>query len=412
MKKSVLTFTEIVTCVIVLSVAAFFFGVSLVSAAEMSTANGVGLNRSVSQGDSGRATISDVSRASSTSADGQTVTHVVRFTISADNGDVYVPTVTTGRGSALVWQNAGVRAVPATIISSATTSGTNYVVREGEGETFEIAYVPTNRSRLSLQAIRYNNESSNRLNTAQFPQTPRSSVTGNPSLPGVTRTPVASTTKDIIYCRNGTERLPEGTERTTITNASGITSVVADARFVCRNNNGVGVWTRVGSLPGNPCVATTTRHTSYAAFALSRAGYPDHATSTDCATRPTSNAARSYHNGVSGLTNQRFTVQPCRFQDRTFNQGAPHPFYGNSTSFVNSLSIVYSCNNGVWEPTPVIKPLPSQSGATGVSNRTDTGTPPTSISGSVRGASTDIFVQMAAVIAAIQEEVNTLSTAK
>jgi hypothetical protein len=395
MKQSVLTIIEAVVFTMILGVAAVFFGASLVSAAEVSTTNQSGSNREITQGDLGRAVISDVTRSSTTSADGRTTTRTIRFTITADDANVYIPTATSGRGGAIVWKNTGLRAVTATLSSEATTEGGKYVVNEGESETFTITYTTTGRSELNVQAIRFSNSVTGRLWTAQFPKAERGTLPEKGTRPVATTSPVASTSPVKVFCVSGGQNFPAGTERTSIINASGTTSVLTDAHFICRIKDGRGVWEREGSLPGKPtnpmCIKGTTSNNSGQAsggMSLPRRETEECLGGTSSSTGSTGSS--------TGMTGGTGTPKPgvlpklCKYLDKMYTDGTRQPTTVGSMSFTNSRTAPLVCQNGEWKP---VKPQPNAGPATTTHN----GLP------SVRGASTDVRVQMAAILFAMQE---------
>lgn len=391
MKQSVLRIRQALVLTMVLGVAAVFFSASFVSAAEMSTTNQSGSNREITQGDLGKAVISDVTRTSTTSADGRTITRTITFTITADDTNVYVPTATTGRDGAIVWKNAGLRSVTSTLASDATTEGGKYVVNEGESETFVITLVTTSRSEVSVKAIRYSNTAAGRLMTAQFPKVERVTLPERPR-PGVT--PVASTSPVKIYCISGGQNFPAGTERTSITNASGTTSVITDARFVCRIKDGKGVWEREGTLPGKPTNPICIKGGSLSSSSTQSGGGGS-------TPRPGTHECLGGTSSSTGMTGGTSIPKPgvlpklCRHLDKTYTEGTRQPSAVGSMSSVSNRMAPLVCQNGEWKP---IKPQPNAGPAT----TTRSGLP------AVRGASTDITVQMAAVITALMDAINAL----
>ncbi len=389
-------------------VAAAFFGASLVSAAEVSTSNS-GSGRSITQGDLGRAVISEVTRTSSTSADGRTVTRTTRFTVTADDADVYIPTTTTGRGGAIEWQNGVMREVSATLASDATVTGGRYVVSEGESESFTITYVTNSRvwyrSEPVIKAIRFSTTATSRLMTVQFPKVERVKLPEQPR-PGVS--PVASTSPVKVYCVSGSQNFAVGTERTSITNPDGTTSVIADARFVCRIKDGRGVWEREGSMPGKPTNPVCIKGSLPATGGQSSSSNPSmgYRPSTQECLGGTGSSTPGNTGSSTGMTGGIGTPKPgvlpvlCRWLDKNYKEGAQRPHAaGLSTSFTSRMT-PYSCQNGQWKP--VSQP------AKGMGSSSIGSTTTTTRSGMVRGASTDIYEQLATVLVAAQEFLYTI----
>ncbi len=383
MKQQVLTIIEVLVLTMIFGVAAVFFSASLVSAAEMSTTNSAGSNREITQGDLGRAVISGVSRSGTTSADMRTLTRTLRFTITAENGDVYVPIATSGRGGAIEWQFGSLREVSSTLTSDATVTSGRYVVNEGESETFTITYVTSSRtwyrSEPIVKAIRFSNTVTGRLWTAQFPKAEKGTLPENPTKPVATTSPVASTSPVKVYCISGGQNFPVGTARTSITNADGTTSVIADARFVCRIKDGRGVWEREGSLPGRPVDPTCVRGSvpnnstqSGIGGSIPRPGTHECLGGTSSSTGTTSSST-----GMTGGTSTPkpgVLPKPCMYLNKTYTHGARQPATLGSLSFASTRMSPLVCQNGEWKPA---------------TQSTNTTAPSSlSASGAVRGIST------------------------
>lgn len=357
MKQSVLTIMQRVVLTMICGVVAAFFGASLASAAEVSTTNQSGSGREITQGDVSRVVISDVTRSSTTSANGRTITQTIRFTITANNANVYVPTVTTGREGTIIWRNAGFRTITSTFSSDATTEGGRYVVSEGESETFVITIMTNGRSEIGVQAIRFSNSATGRLTKVQFPRAEQVTLPERPR-PGVT--PVASTSPVKVYCVSGRENFPAGTERTSITNASGTTSVISDGRFVCRVKDGRGVWEREGSLPRpgvtpvastspvkTPCIngsVANSRIQPSGGFSIARPGTQECIGGTSSSTGSTTDMT-----GGTSVPKPPVLPKPCAYLNKTYTDGTRQP---NTTGsgFMNNRMSPLVCQNGQWRP--------------------------------------------------------------
>lgn len=359
-----------------------------VSAAELTATSVIGGSNQIGQRDLGRAVVSEVGHTWTTGSDNKTTNHKLKFTITASNGDVYVPVSTTGRNGAILWVGIGLGQMASTLTSDAEQSGGRYKVAKGESESFELTYASTNRGyfAMSPKAIRYSNAPTTRLMQVMIPKT---DMPARPGRPVATTTPVASTSPVKVYCTNGTSTYPVGTERTSITNADGTTSVISDAKFVCRLKDGRAQWVREGSLPSKPtnpnCIngATSPSTKSNIGITGQRPLFPD-CDRVGSTTRP-----------GWGSGSDSSSVM-CRFRGISYAQGAMHPSSttqsGARMSITNKM-VPQHCDKGEWKPVP----RPQHPGWSGSS------TAPRSGFGIVRGASTDVHVQMAAILGVMQE---------
>ncbi len=376
---------------IILGCVAVFAMAGHVSAAELTSTGAVGGSNQMVQRDLGRAVVSEVSHTWTAGSDNKTTNHKLKFTITASDADVYVPVSTTGRGGAIVWVGVGLGQMASTLTSDADQTDGSYKVAEGESETFELAYTSTNRGyfTVSPKAIRYSNTPTTRLLMVQIPKT---DMPARPGRPVATTTPVASSSPAKTYCTNGTSTYPVGTERTNITNADGTTTVISDAKFVCRLKDGRAQWVREGSLPSKPtnplCIKGTIPTPGWGIPSTGQRPQTAECLGTGSSTLP----------GVGiGSGGSSSSSMMCRFRGISYTPGALHPSSttrsGSGVSITNKM-VPQHCDKGEWKPVP--RPQhPSGVGSSSTTSRAGFGI--------VRGASTDVRVQMAGILVAMQE---------
>ncbi len=219
------------------------------------------------------------------------------------------------------------------------------------------------------------------------------------SLPRPGVTPVASTSPVKVFCISGSEKFPVGTERTSITNASGTQSVISDGRFVCRVKDGRGVWEREGSLPSKPtnpiCIKGKMN-------GISTGASGSRPMTQECLG---GNGSSTSIGGGTGTSKPGVSPIHCRWFNKTYQEGMSRPSASYGTSFRSRITPI-TCQNGEWRPVKEVRQGNHSTSTTASTTKNRSGF------GSVKGASTDIYQQMAAVIMVIQEEVNALEAAK
>ncbi len=202
-----------------------------------------------------------------------------------------------------------------------------------------------------------------------------------------------------VYCVSGGQNFAVGTERTSITNASGTQSVISDGRFVCRVKDGRGVWERVGSLPGKPTNPICIK------------GKMVRVSTTAGGSRPVTaecfggNGSSTSIGGGTGVPKPITRPVLCRWFNKTYQEGMSRPSAGFGTNSRSRISPI-TCQDGQWRPVKELRQGNHSTSAVASTTKNRSGF------GSVKGASTDIYLQMAAVITVIQEEVNALEAAK
>ncbi len=279
-----------------------------------------------------------------------------------------------------------------------------------------------------------------------------------PAEAAVSNSASTATSPAKVYCVSAGQNFAVGTERTSITNASGTTSVISDGRFVCRVKDGRGVWEREGSLPrpatstpANSCVSGGKTYTegtklneitvdgkttriSDASFVCrikdnrgvwEREGsLPGKPTNPICikgksygistgsiGSRPVTQECLGGNGSTTSVGGGVGTPKPgvspilCRWFNKTYQEGTSRPSTGYGSNSRSRITPI-TCQNGQWRPAKEIRQGNHSTSSAASTTRNRSGF------GSVKGASTDIYQQMAAVIEVIQEEVNALEAAK
>lgn len=209
----------------------------------------------------------------------------------------------------------------------------------------------------------------------------------------------AATSPAKVYCVSGGQNFAVGTERTSITNASGTQSVISDGRFVCRVKDGRGVWEREGSLPSKPtnpiCIKGKMN-------GISTGASGSRPMTQECLG---GNGSSTSIGGGTGTSKPGVSPIHCRWFNKTYQEGMSRPSASYGTSFRSRITPI-TCQNGEWRPVKEVRQGNHSTSTTASTTKNRSGF------GSVKGASTDIYQQMAAVIMVIQEEVNALEAAK
>ncbi len=202
-----------------------------------------------------------------------------------------------------------------------------------------------------------------------------------------------------VYCVSSGQNFAVGTERTSIINASGTASVIADGRFVCRVKDGRGVWEREGSLPGKPTNPICIKGKMLGVGTTTGASRP---ITQECLG---GNGSSTSIGGGAGTPKPGVSPIHCRWFNKVYQEGASRPTAGFGTSMRSRMTPII-CQDGQWRPVKEVRQGNHSASAAASSTKNRSGF------GTVKGASTDIYLQMAAVITVIQEEVNALAATK
>ncbi len=338
----------------------------------------------------GQAEVTEVKHTWKLNADKKSSAHTITFKVTAQKGDVYVPIAKVGYKGAIIWSSVNYPTGTKTLGSDAEKVESQYRVKKGETKNFTLSFttLPNGKQvQYPVKALRYSSVPNGRIVEAVFPKS---------DMPSRPERPVATTSPVQVNCVSGSSTYPVGTERTSIINADGTTSVISDARFVCRGKDGKGVWEREGSLPGKPTNPICIKGSSVPSNSIQSGGgasTPRPGTHECLGGTSSSTGSTGSSTGLTGGTGTPkpgVSPLPCRHFNKMYANGTRKPTAVGSMSSASSRLTPLVCQNGEWKP---IKPQPNASPAT----TTRSGLP------AVRGASTDVRVQMAAILSAMQD---------